>query len=289
MRRSEVRIITPRTWLVCFVSASLLGVTLAWQRWNAWRTVEKPGFWSAEYLQPAMIPWYAWALIAPVFIMALHQAASASMTRSRRVAIYGGLAALAIAVHTIVSAFALGWWWAFPNPIPVDPAWHIMDLLRNRVTMSVLVVWVIAATFFATRRSSEAATLPATPAPVPDPVVSPIHSVPSGVSGTIALKAADRVWLVNPADITWVAADGDYVVVHTSSKRHRIRETISAFEQRVPPGDFIRVSRSAIVNLSAIQEVQRWFRGNLVIILRDGAKVTTGSRYRDRLTGRIPL
>lgn len=286
---SEVRVITPRTWLVCFVSASLLGVTLAWQRWEAWRSVEKPGFWSAEYLQPAMIPWYAWALIAPLLILALHRAASAQMSKNRRVFAYGGLAALAIAVHTIVSAFALGWWWAFPDPIPVDPAWHIMDLLRNRITMSVLVVWVIAATFLATRRTSAIAAPPPNQTTNTDQAVSPMPVAPNGVSGTIPLKAADRVWLVHPAEITWVAADGDYVVVHTAARRHRIRETISAFEQRVPSDEFVRVSRSAIVNLSAIKEVQRWFRGNFVIILCDGTKVTTGSRYRDRLTSRIPV
>ena len=279
---------------MCFVSASLLGVTFAWQRWAAWRLPQKPPFWSAEYLQPAMIPWYTWALIAPILILTLHQASAADVTKLRRAATYAGLALLAIAVHTVVSAFALGWWWSFPNPIPVDPAWHIVDQLKNRVTMSVLIVWVIAATYHATRRASAAATVPVTATVIPDATVSgPPAAPPSppvgGVPGTIALKAADRVWLVDPADIAWVEADGDYVVVHVGQKKHRIRETISAIEQRLASDRFVRVSRSAIVNLSAIREVQRWFRGNLVLILHEGTKVTTGGRYRDRLSGRIPL
>src|SRR5512145_3238867 len=90
------RTVRARTWLVCFGSASLLGVTLAWQRWTAWRWPEKPSFWSAEYLQPAMIPWYAWAVIAPILLLVLHQVASAEMTTTRRVARYAGLALLAI-------------------------------------------------------------------------------------------------------------------------------------------------------------------------------------------------
>jgi hypothetical protein len=287
------RILNARTWLVCFGSATLLGVTLAWQRWASWRWPEKPSFWSAEYLQPAMIPWYVWALIAPIIVLALHQVASAETSSHRRVARYAGLALLAIALHTVVASFALGWWWSFPNPIPVDPAWHIVDQLKNRVTMSALVVWVIAATYHATWRASEARD-PGQPAVVPAPEAPPRtlpapEARPKAQAGPIALKAADRVWLVDPADIEWIEADADYVVVHVGQKRHRIRETITALEQRVPGDRFVRVSRSAVVNLSAIREVQRWFRGNLVLILRDGTKVTTGARYRDRLTGRIPL
>ena len=281
--KAAPRILNTQTWLVCFGSATLLGILLAWQRWAAWRRPDKPSFWSAEYIQPAMIPWYAWALIAPIIVLALHQVASAEMPRWRRVARYAGLAVLAIAVHTVVSSFALGWWWSFPNPIPVDPGWHIMDQLRNRATLSVLVVWVIAATYHATWRASSTPLVAAPSAA--GPASQPIRAL----AGPIALKAADRTWLVDPADIAWVEADGDYVVVHVGPKRHRIRETISALEQRLPGDRFVRVSRSAIVNLSAIREVQRWFRGNFVVILRDGTKVTTGARYRDRLTGRIPL
>lgn len=276
-------VLNARTWLVCFGIASLLGVLLAWQRWTAWHRPDKPVFWSAEYVQPAMIPWYTWALIAPILMLALHQVASSEMTKRRRIAAYAGLAALAIALQTVVSSFALGWWWSFPNPIPVDPAWHIMDQLRNKSAMSVLVVWVIGATYHATWRASAVATVIDVPAPTGSlpPLAAP--------TAPVTLKAADRVWFVDPADIVRVEADGDYVVVYTAQKKHRIRETISALEQRLPASDFVRVSRSAIVNLSAVREAQRWFRGNFVLILRDGTKVTTGARYRDRLTGRIPL
>ena len=280
--------LTARTWLLCFAVASLLGVATAWQRWMAWRNPDKPSFWSGEYLQPAMIPWHAWALIAPLLVFVLNQVASAEMTKRRRAATCVALALLAIGLHTVVSSFALGWWWSFPNPIPVDPGWHIMDQLRNRAMLSVLVVWVIVATYYATRPASAAPAIAAIPRPVATHPSTGRDPAPIVRAGPIALKAADRVWLVDPADIVWVQADGDFVVVHTAQKQHRIREPISALEQRLP-GEFIRISRSAIVNVSAIREVQRWFRGNFVVILRDGTKVTTGARYRERLAARIPL
>jgi two-component system LytT family response regulator len=97
------------------------------------------------------------------------------------------------------------------------------------------------------------------------------------------LRTGDRIAFVDPADIVWIEADGDYVIVHVGTAKHRIRETISALEQALSPEQFVRVSRSAIVNLSSVREMQRWFRGNFVVVLRDGTRVTTGARYRDRI------
>jgi two-component system LytT family response regulator len=105
--------------------------------------------------------------------------------------------------------------------------------------------------------------------------------------GPLALRTPDRIWFIDPRTIDWIEADGDYVVVHVGASSHRIRETIGSIEQRVPTELLVRVSRSAIVNLSSVREMQRWFRGNFIVILRDGTRVTTGARYRDRLIRRI--
>ena len=48
-------------------------------------------------------------------------------------------------------------------------------------------------------------------------------------------------------------------------------------------------SRSVIVNLDRIQEIQPWFQGDYVLILSDGTKLTSTRGYRDnmrRLLGR---
>ena len=56
---------------------------------------------------------------------------------------------------------------------------------------------------------------------------------------------------------------------------------MSSLELRLEPHRFIRVHRSAIVNRSRIREMQPWFQGEYVLILRDGTKVTTGRSYRE--------
>jgi two-component system LytT family response regulator len=46
---------------------------------------------------------------------------------------------------------------------------------------------------------------------------------------------------------------------------------------------FLRVHRSAIVNIDAIRELQPWFHGDHVIILRSGGRLTCSRRYDERL------
>ncbi len=288
------RFVGARTWLACFVIATVLGIGVALQRWSAYHGPNKPAFWNAEVIQPQLIPWYAWAAIAPLIMIALDRLPWGELRAWRRAALYVVLAILAISLHAAITGLALGWWWSFPSPIPVAPAWHIADQLRNRTTLSLLVVWLIAATYHARARASAlpaAQQLQLPPVP-PVPAVPAVPAVPTSQpsavrNGPLALRAADRVWFVDPADIDWIEADGDYVIVHAATAHHRIRETVSSIERRVPSELLVRVSRSAIVNLSAVREMQRWFRGNFVIILRDGTRLTTGARYRDRIVRRI--
>jgi two-component system, LytTR family, response regulator len=64
---------------------------------------------------------------------------------------------------------------------------------------------------------------------------------------------------------------------------------MAELEQELDPGRFLRISRSTIVNLDRIQEIQPWFQGDYVLILNDGTKVTSTRGYRDnmrRLLGR---
>jgi hypothetical protein len=269
---SRSRAVRATTWVACFGIATVLGLLVAVQRWASFRGPNRPSFWDSQFIEPQLIPWYAWALLAPLVMLVLDRPLAAAPSW-RRVVFYLGVAVVAILAHAVVSGFALGWWWSFPSLVPTDPGWHIADQLSTRTSVSLLVVWLIAATWQA---RSSAAAVPAVPAAAqPSPLVP--HQ------GPLALRTGDRISFVDPADIAWIQADGDYVIVHVGTARHRVRETISAMEKAVPQEQFVRVSRSAIVNLSSVREMQRWFRGNFVIVLRDGTRVTTGARYRDRI------
>jgi two-component system LytT family response regulator len=71
--------------------------------------------------------------------------------------------------------------------------------------------------------------------------------------------------------------------IHVGGKSYAMRETMRNVETRLDPTRFIRVSRSAMVNLDHVREIQPWFNGDFVLILRSGTEVTTTRAYRDQL------
>jgi two-component system LytT family response regulator len=103
----------------------------------------------------------------------------------------------------------------------------------------------------------------------------------------LALRVGERVIFLAAERIDWVEAEGDYLRVHTGGAVHRTRGRISAMETLLPVGRFARVNRSVIVNLAFVHEMQPWFRRRFVLVLRDGTRVVTGDRYRERIAGLI--
>ena len=99
----------------------------------------------------------------------------------------------------------------------------------------------------------------------------------------LAVKTGGRVVFLRLNEIDWIEAADNYVKLHTSGEAHLLRETMNALEQRLPVDRFMRVSRSAMVNIEQIKELHPMFHGEYVIILRSGAKVTLTRTYRDKL------
>jgi two-component system LytT family response regulator len=99
----------------------------------------------------------------------------------------------------------------------------------------------------------------------------------------IAIRVGERTYLRRIDEIEWVEADGKHVKIHVDGKTLAIRETMKSMENRLDASRFVRVSRSAIVNLDRVREIQPWFRGDLVLILDSGAEVTTTRGFRDQL------
>jgi two-component system LytT family response regulator len=85
------------------------------------------------------------------------------------------------------------------------------------------------------------------------------------------------------SEIDWIEAADNYVKLHTGTEAHLLRETMNALEQKLPPDRFMRVSRSAMVNIEQIKELHPLFHGEYVIVLRSGAKVTLTRTHRDKL------
>jgi two-component system LytT family response regulator len=104
-----------------------------------------------------------------------------------------------------------------------------------------------------------------------------------GSTGRIAVKTGGNVVLVRTNSIEWVEAADNYVCLHCGTETHSLRETMNSLEARLDSGRFLRIHRSTIVNIDCIKELQPWFRGDYLVLLHDGTKLTLSRNYRDRL------
>jgi len=89
----------------------------------------------------------------------------------------------------------------------------------------------------------------------------------------IAVRDRERVRFVKTADVDWFEASGNYVILHVGRENHVVRETLSSLESQLSPKEFLRLSRSVIVNLDRVQQVEPAFNDEHVVILNTGAKL----------------
>ncbi len=91
--------------------------------------------------------------------------------------------------------------------------------------------------------------------------------------GRIFVRSAERILFLKPGEIDRVEAAGNYVVLHSGKEQHILRETISAMEGRLAPAGFMRISRSLIVNLACICEIQPVSSGRYSLLLKSGVRL----------------
>src|ERR1044071_4396901 len=99
----------------------------------------------------------------------------------------------------------------------------------------------------------------------------------------LVIKMNGHVFFIKAEEIDWLEAEGNYVRLHAGKESYLLRDTISALESQLDPKRFVRVHRSAIVNVDRIQELQAWFHGEYRIILREGVQLTLSRSYREKL------
>jgi two-component system LytT family response regulator len=99
----------------------------------------------------------------------------------------------------------------------------------------------------------------------------------------LMVKAAGRVVFLRVDEIDWIEAAGSYVRLRAGREAHLLHEGITSLATRLDPARFARIHRSTIVNLDRVRELQPWFHGDAVAILRDGTRLQVSRMYRDAL------
>ncbi len=106
---------------------------------------------------------------------------------------------------------------------------------------------------------------------------------PSPPAVRFAVKTPSGIHFVRSEEIDWIDSAGNYVEIHAAGRKHLVRETLKSVESKLDPARFIRVHRSAIINVDRLQKLQPYFHGEYVVTLQDGTKLTSSRGYSDRL------
>jgi len=99
----------------------------------------------------------------------------------------------------------------------------------------------------------------------------------------LVVRTQERAFFLKTETIDWIEAAGKHVNLHVGKTTQPIRGSMANLEQELDPARFVRISRSAIVNIDRIQEIQPWFQGDHVVILQDRTRLTSTRGYRENL------
>lgn len=103
----------------------------------------------------------------------------------------------------------------------------------------------------------------------------------------LVVKQDQRTIVVMLADVQWMESDGNYVILHAGRDRYQLRETLTNLESRLDPRRFVRIHRQTIVDMRAMKELQPWFGGDQMMVLRDGQRLKVSRNLRVEVAKRL--
>jgi two-component system LytT family response regulator len=112
-------------------------------------------------------------------------------------------------------------------------------------------------------------------------------AAPARYLDRIAVESKGKVRFVPVEEIDYIAADGPYAELVAGGRRHVIREAMQTLEARLDPTRFMRVHRSAIVQLDRVDTLLRGAGGDYEIQLKDGTRLRVSRSRREELAQRL--
>ncbi|MCX7798563.1 MAG: LytTR family DNA-binding domain-containing protein [Melioribacter sp.] len=96
----------------------------------------------------------------------------------------------------------------------------------------------------------------------------------------ISVKHKNVIKIISVKDIDWLEAQGDYVCVHTDNEKYLIHDSLKSLEKKLDPEQFVRIHRSAIVNIDKIEIIKSNLQGDYDVFLKNGTKVKMSRNYK---------
>lgn len=122
------------------------------------------------------------------------------------------------------------------------------------------------------------------------------HRILRMVSGTpsgdqrldrLVVKAAGTTRFIRVVDIDWIEGAGVYVNLHVAGKELLYRAALNELAEQLDPMRFVRIHRSAIVNIDSILQLEPISHGEFDVVLKNGARSRVSRTYRALLEKRL--
>ncbi len=99
-------------------------------------------------------------------------------------------------------------------------------------------------------------------------------------SGMLRFKVGTKIKFISPAKIRHIRAQGDHVLVNTVDEQFSMRARIKAVAEQLDAGCFVRVHRSALLNINFIKEMKPRLHGDYEFTMQDGTVFRSSGSYR---------
>jgi len=103
----------------------------------------------------------------------------------------------------------------------------------------------------------------------------------------LVVKSGGSTRFVRVVDVDWIEAAGVYVNLHVAGKEFLYRTALNDLAERLDPRRFVRVHRSAIVNIESIVQLEPISHGEFDVVLRNGSRARVSRTYRAQLEKRL--
>jgi two-component system LytT family response regulator len=106
------------------------------------------------------------------------------------------------------------------------------------------------------------------------------HAQPAGsFSDRLLVRSGDKTIPVRAVDIEWIEAADDYAILHAGTTKHLCNLGLGEIEKRLSPQQFMRVHRSAIINIARIRHLEKDGEGGMIATMASGEEVKVSRRY----------
>jgi two-component system LytT family response regulator len=109
----------------------------------------------------------------------------------------------------------------------------------------------------------------------------------NAASRRIVIGTGGSDLILEVSEIDWIEAEDYYAAVHARGGRHLVRESLASLETRLDRTRFVRVHRSAIVNLAQVVEIRAQAAGESTVVLRTGVQLPLSRRRREQVAEAI--